>query len=783
VRRFNNQTFLVFCLIVGLLLLGLPTPLKTAFADGDLEGRFIKELRVEGNERIDSAAILDNLNTMPYSKLSKEKVDKDVRAIYAMGYFDDVKVYVDLKDGYVTVIFRVKERPLISSIRFEGNKKIKEDKLKEALSFKERTILDFNKVQEGVEGIIKQYKDEGYYFAKVDYKIIEKERNQVDVVYNVNENRSIKVVKITFDGNKTFKNKEIKGVLATREKSFFSWLTGSGKLSEEAIQLDPMRIASFYMDHGFINATASKPEIKLTEEGVEVHFSINEGHCYNVGSINIEGDLMESKKELLSRLSIKPGEVFSASVLRKDIAKLSDLYADRGYAYVNVDPNTKVNEESKLVNVNFEIDQGNLVYIRRIYIMGNVKTLDKVIRRELKVQEGDTYSRSLIDRSRERVNFLGFFDDVKVATRRIDDIHTDLDVQVKEGQTGSISAGAGYSSYDKMVFQGQITERNFRGRGETVSFMTSLGSRREEFDISFTEPYFLDSNLTLGLDAFITQREWDEYTREDMGGSVRFGLPIGEYSKIGLGYTYEDVKITDIPYFFGRYLVQEGLRPWGDEYQTKVKQPDKSSTSTILVSFSRNTTDHPFDPTRGNVQSVSIEYAGNFLGGTNDFARYVGQSAWFWPTPFKDVIFSLRGQIGFVQSHDDDILPYYERFYAGGIDTLRGFDYRSVSPRDKGGHNIHVGGDKLLVFNAEVIFPLIKRMGIKGLVFADAGNVYSYGKAFDPGNMRKNVGFGIRWRSPLGPLRVEIGIPIDKRYPDDDSFKVNFSMGAPYRAY
>lgn len=745
-----------------------------------LEGEPVYEVQVEGNQRIDASAILEGLATKPGGRLGALKIDQDIRSIYAMGYFDDVKVFTHSTPQGVRVTFQVKERPMISSIQFEGNKKLKEDKLKEGLPVKEHTILDPNKVQEGLEAIRKRYREEGYYFATVTYELKPKEGNTVDVVYKISENRAVKVIKITFEGNKSFNEKDLKSALAIKEKGFFSWLTGSGRMTEEMLETEPLRLSSFYMDHGFINVRVSPPEVKLTDEGVTLHFKIEEGDRFNVGSLDIEGDLIAPKNELMGLLTLKTGQVFSASELRANIAKLSDYYADKGFAYVNVDPGTQVDDQNKLVHIEFTIDKGNLVTIRRIDITGNVKTLDKVIRRELKIEEGDTYSRSLIERSRERVNFLGFFDDVKVATKRVDETKSDLEVQVKEGQTGTISAGAGYSSYDRMVFQGQITERNFRGRGEVLSFATAIGSRREEFDLGFTEPYLFDTNLTLGVNAFITEREWDEYTRRDMGGSVRLGLPVGEYTRIGLGYTYEDVKISDIPYFFGRYLVDSGLRDWGDRYRTKVDQPDKSSTSSLRFTVSRNTTDHPIDPTKGNVQAASIEYAGDFMGGTNDFVRYMGQSSWFWPTFIKDVVFSLRGQIGFIQSNSDDPLPYYERFWAGGIDTLRGFDYRSVSPRDRAGHNQHIGGDKLLVFNAEVIFPLIKRMGIKGVLFGDAGNVYSYGNSFDPGNMRKDVGFGIRWRSPMGPLRVEIGIPIDKRYPDDDSFKVNFSMGAPY---
>ena len=766
-----------------LIVLPLGGALDTLAEQTPLEGEPIQEVRVEGNQRIDAAAILENLETKPKGQLRSSSIDQDIRSIYAMGYFDDVRVYTEATPQGVRVMFQVKERPMILSIRFEGNKKLKEDRLKEALLLKEHTILDPAKVQEGITAIRKRYREEGYFFATVSSRIEPKEGNTADVVYKINENKAVKVVKITFQGNEHFKEKELKSALAIKEKGFFSWITSSGKFTEEMLETEPMRLSSFYMDRGFINVQVSRPEVKLTEEGVTLHFSVREGDRYSVGSLDIEGDLIEPKEKLMPLLTLKTGSVFSASELRANIAKLSDAYADKGYAYVNVDPGTQVDDQNKLVHVRFTIDKGNLVQIRRIDITGNSKTLDKVIRRELKVEEGDTYSRSLIERSRERVNFLGFFDDVKVATKRVDETRSDIDVQVKEGQTGTISAGAGYSSYDKMVFQGQVTERNFRGRGETLSFATAIGSRREEFDIGFTEPYFLDTNLSLGVNLFINEREFDEYGRRDMGGSVRVGMPVGEYTRIGLGYTYQDVKISDIPYFFGRYLADSGIRDWGDQYRTKVDQPDKSSTSSVTFTVSRNTTDHPIDPTRGNVQGVAVEYAGDFMGGTNDFVRYMGQSAWFWPTFIKNVVFSLRGQMGFIQSNSDDPLPYYERFWAGGIETLRGFDYRAVSPRDRAGHNVHIGGDKLLVFNAEVIFPLIKRMGIKGVVFGDAGNVYSYGNSFDPGNMRKDVGFGIRWRSPLGPLRVEIGFPIDKRYSNDDSFKVNFSMGAPYRGF
>jgi len=346
---------------------------------------------------------------------------------------------------------------MILSIRFEGNKKLKEDKLKEALPVKEHTILDPAKVQEGITAIRKRYREEGYFFATVSSRIEPKEGNTADVVYKINENKAVKVVEITFQGNEHFKEKELKSALAIKEKGFFSWITSSGKFTEEMLETEPMRLSSFYMDHGFINVQVSRPEVKLTEEGVTLHFSVREGDRYNVGSLDIEGDLIEPKEKLMSLLTLKTGNVFSASELRANIAKLSDAYADKGYAYVNVDPGTQVDDQNKLVHVRFIIDKGNLVQIRRIDITGNSKTLDKVIRRELKVEEGDTYSRSLIERSRERVNFLGFFDDVKVATKRVDETHSDIDVQVRRGRRGRFPRAQAIRATIKWCSKGRST--------------------------------------------------------------------------------------------------------------------------------------------------------------------------------------------------------------------------------------------------------------------------------------------------------------------------------------
>jgi len=719
----------------------------------------VDEVLVEGNRRVEKNAVLSVLTVKPGESVSAEEIDANVRSIYKLGRFSDVSAHLQQDGDEYRLVFRVFERPLVRRVLFTGNDEFERNKLEALSSIKTPDLYNPRELAESVEAIRQAYKEEGYYAVLIDTKVDIDDDNEAVVTFDIKEGEKVLIRDIRFHGNTVFTDKQLKKAMETKEKWFFSWLTGRGTYRDEVLQNDLEIIADKYYNVGYVQNRVKQPLLSLNDDKtlMDIYIEIEEGDQFKVGKIDIKGDMISPKDELLDILQLKEGDVFSRETLRNDITALSDLYADQGYAYVNVAPITSVEPQERKVDITYDVEQGIQVTIDRINIRGNTKTRDKVIRREIKLVEGDIYHATRMKESRRRINNLGFFDEVNVSTvKGTDESKMDLDVEVKERPTGTFSVGFGYSSVDGFIGQGSVTQENFLGRALKLNLSGSFGGKSSTYQIGLTDPYFLDHNLTVGFDVYKTDREYSDFSKKTNGGDIKLGFPVTDNTRAFFVYRYEEKEIYDVD-----PLATQLIRD----------QEGRSTLSSITASLNRNTTDYRLDPSRGTVSEISIEYAG--LGGTQKFAKYIADHRQFFP--FKwNTVFSLHGQIGYAQKVGGEEIPIDERFFLGGINTLRGFDTREVGPKDPTTGEF-IGGTKEAYFNAEYVFPILKEAGLKGVLFFDTGNSWSEDQDYFS-SMRYSTGAGIRWFSPMGPLRLEWGYNLDPEE-DEDRSKFEFTIG------
>jgi outer membrane protein insertion porin family len=722
----------------------------------------IKNVYVKGNHRIEKESILSKIRSKKGGIFSYDIVREDIKSIYRMGYFKDIQVDVkDTPDGK-EITFIVYEKPIIKEIRIIGNKEFKEDKIKEAIEIKPHSIFNISLVKESINKIRKLYGDEGYYYAQIDYKLDELKNNQVRLIFKIKENKKIFIKGISFVGNKAIKDKELKKFIRTKKRGLLSWLTGTGVLKRDLLDEDVERIKALYYNKGYIQVEVDKPEVNIKKKGIYITYRIKEGHQFRIGRIDFKGDNESILNEMRQVIKIKPNDIFNREAIAKDILTLTEKYSDRGYAFVNITPLSSIDPDKRLVNLTFNIEKGDVVYIDKINITGNTRTRDKVIRRELKIKEGDIYNGSALKRSKEKVNYLGFFSEVNLTTKRKGINKLDVNINVKERQTGAFSIGGGYSSVDQLVATFQISQGNLFGRGQKLNLTAEIGGRRNRYSLGFTEPRLMDTEWLFGFDIYNDEREYTDFTRKATGGNLRFGYPLGEFTRWDLEYRFEDVEVKDVSFFASRYIRE---------------QIGSSTTSSITGNISRDTRNDRFDPSKGSLNSFSLEIAGGPFSGDNDFVTLIAGSRWFFPA-FKSSVLMLNGTFGYAKSYGGDELPIFEKFFPGGLNSVRGYKARSLGPKDPETGD-EIGGNKEIILNIEYIFPLVKEAGLKGLFFFDMGNAFNNGENIDIGDLKKGVGAGIRWLSPMGPLRFEWGYALDKE-PGEKSSDFQFSIGSFY---
>ena len=712
--------------------------------------QLVSDVSIEGQQRIESDAILRVIKTKSGSVFKSSALSADLRAIYAMGYFDDVEVEAHPDGNGKRVVFHVKEKPTIRRVQIKGNSYIEEEDITENLTISTGAILNIYKIRSNIDQIESLYKEKNYHKVHVDYEIKQLSNNQADLTFIIDEGPKLYVTDIVFDGNKAFTDKALRKEMDLSEKGIFYWLTSSGDLDRVTLDQDIARLKAFYSNSGYINVRIGDPKVDIQEKGIRITIKIDEGERYKVGRVDVAGDLIVPKEELLQQLDITVEEYLDRDKVRSDTLKLTDFYSDYGYAYADVSPAIDQDQETLVANITFKIKKGEQVYFEKILINGNTITRDKVIRRELHVHEQGLFSGKALKRSIRNLYRLDYFEDIKVDTiRGSADDKMILKLDVTEKPTGAFSFGAGYSSEEEVFLTGSVSKRNFLGHGQTLNLSGQYGKRTTNFVLSFSEPYIMDTLLKGSVKAYNQNKEYDEYERDSKGGGITFGYTVFDYTNLYWGYNLDQSDINI--YEEDRTVVSDNIKELEGDNLT-------SSTNLSLVYDSR---DRTFNTTEGSKHLVSFEYAG--LGGDIGFNKYVGQTMWYFPL-IKPVIGFANAKIGFVHKNSDSkLLPDYEKFYLGGINSLRGFGYRGVSLTEinEDGVEVDIGAEKMVQFNLEIIFPIVADAGVNGVLFYDTGNVYDGN--IDLTDMRESAGVGIRWNSPFAPIRLEYGWILDRR--------------------
>ncbi|MDA8084724.1 MAG: outer membrane protein assembly factor BamA [Nitrospiraceae bacterium] len=719
----------------------------------------VHKIEIKGLKRIEEGAVRAKISQKVGEPVSEEKTNEDIKTIFKMGYFDDVRVELEPFEGGIELIYIVKEKPTIIRVDFQGNKEFEDSKLKEKISITPGSIADTVLIQDNANKLKAFYEEEGYWLASIVPVTKKVTGEDITLTFQISEGTKVKLRKVVFQGNKHIPTSKIKGVMATKEWWLLSFLSsGSGYFKKEQMDSDIEKIRNLYFNEGYLKVVVGEPKVTLDKDkkGMTVSIDITEGDAYKVSKVEVTGNKVFDNETVRKLITITPGSVFNKSTVEKNIQAISSLYSEKGYAMVSVVPDLIPDEKNKTAVITLVINEGEKYRVGKIEVSGNTRTRDKVIRREFRFDEGDVFDSAKLKRSYERINNLNFFDSLDIVPKPIPDKQiVDLEVKVKERPTGMLSVGGGYSSVDHLIGTVDLTQGNLFGKGQYGKIKAELGGKSSYYEISFRDPWFLDKPLSLSTGIYRTTRNYTEYDKKAFGFYVGLGKDFSEYWKGDISYNFERATIYNIAAGASAIVLdQEGTK----------------ATSSITPTIVRDSRDNYLDPSRGSRNALSVTFAG--LGGSNAFIKTSADSAWYFPV--RDSAIMLRGRIGYAKGIFNKTLPLYERFYVGGIYTLRGIGFGLAGPKDPATGEA-IGGTTQILFNTEYIFPIVTDMKLKGVVFFDAGN--SYEDFHDFGKLRYTSGLGFRWISPMGPIRIEWGYNIKKK-PGESSSKVEFAFGS-----
>ncbi len=813
----SARTTTTAALCLAAALLAATTPARGQVATPDTPSApgsdTITEIRVEGNRRVESAAIVRSLKTKVGSAYDPTQTGADLQALWALGYFADIQLLTQvLPKGGLAYVVRVVERPSIHEIKLEGNEELGKDDFKDDIDIKRYSILDLDAVRRTAKKFQAKYLEKGFFLAEVTFRIdpvntdakvgtgsqpkatnlgpLSTAAEQVDVVFVMNEHAKVMVKSVSLIGAVKVSADELKAQMLTHEGNYLSFITQEGTYREEMFQRDLAVIEAAYYDRGYLNVKVEKPSVSLSPDKrlIFIDIRIEEGDPFRISKIDFAGDLLFPKEELRRPVISREGEYFSRQFIIHDDTALAEMYQDLGYAYANWSPETVVDPATKTVQVIFTVQKGKPQTVETISIVGNNKTRDRVIRRQMRIYEGELFRGTGMRVSKERVTALGFFETVEINFKPgSDDTHVAVTVEVKEKATGSFQVGAGFSSVESFIFTAQVSQNNFLGWGNTASISAQVSGLRQLFTASFYEPYFLDTDFIFTLDLFRTQIDSFDFTRESAGGAIGWGYHLLDDFTAALTYTLEYV--SAIP---GGSGINGGLIPTSGAIPSPANRFKSGRTSSARFSLTYDKRDNRLYPTKGVLLYGSVELAPKFLGGNFNFARFQAYSRTYLPLPLG-MVFKTQFTIGYIAELDpNNPLPISEQYLLGGINSLRGYALNSISPTlligtlargDFVASQFTTGGNKEFIANFELEFPIVPKAGIRGVIFLDAGNVFAVDANFFqdrqyrlPLGLFWATGFGIRWFSPVGPLRFEWGIPLTPR-PQDQGILFEFTIG------
>lgn len=751
-------------------------PVEEAVEPGPLSAnaKVVKSIEVIGNKSIGVAAILSKIKTRVGQEYIENVVSDDLKRLYNTGYFFDVKVdKKDVEGGY-KVIINLVEKPIVEDITFSKLRYFNKRSLETKMKTKKGKFLDNKSLKDDINTIQEMYAKKGLSQAKVEVETFNDETtNKASLHFIVREGYRVKVKTINVVGNIAYSDRKIIRVIKARP----AWLFNSGHLKEDVLEEDMDRIKAFYEQNGYIDAKANYTLDYLNQGRVVINITIEEGKRYYVGDLTIAGNSIASEHEIKAAMTtIKPGNIFSRAKLEEDVNNIQTMYFDMGRIFAKVNESTSLNNENGRVDVKLDVEEGGLAYIDKIKIQGNTNTRDIVIRRELRMYPGDQFDGKKLRRSKERLRNLGYFEDVGFD---IEDTKNpemkNLVVQVKEAKTGSFSFGGGYSTVDQLVGFVEIEQKNFditnwprfTGGGQDLLLRAEAGSTRRNLQLSFTEPWLFDYPIAGGFDAYHLQRDKERdvgyaYDEKRVGGTLRLGKQISEYISAGMSYNLQNIKISNMDSGVSADLAAE---------------EGENVVSTLGFTLNHDYTDSVYNPTKGWVWNNGVDFAGGPLAGDKDFYRVQTKGSYYVPIKIRSTgtVLELRGRAGIVKAYgDSDKVPIFERFFAGGARTIRGYDERKVGPLDSA-TNDPVGGEAMLVGNIEYTIPVVEI--IKLATFLDVGNVWSKASDFGSGNYKAGVGFGLRVKTPIGPVNLDYGYPLnDEPGEEGRSGKFYFSV-------
>ncbi len=722
----------------------------------------IAKIEIKGNRKIESTVIIPQIKNQAGKPFVEADITADIKTIFKMGFFQDVSAEVtEIPEGKV-ITFIVLEKGLISEIRITGNKALDKDAIDNALTIKTRQTLNQEKIKKDLEKIKALYVSKGYYNADIIDRVEKDGEKDFRIIITIKENERLYIRSINFEGNEAYTAKELKNMMSTNEYGLFHFITDSGLLKHDQLKQDVSKLNTYYYNNGFINAQIGEPEITHDKKGIYVKIIIKEGKRYKIGKVDISGDLPEKPRaEILKSLITKEGNNYDREAIVKDLDTIAQFYTSEGYADTDVNPAINTREKEQLADVDFTVNKGGLVYFNRISITGNTNTRDKVIRRQLEIIERDIYSSSKLKTSYSNLNRLRYFEEIDFKTEKgPDKSQMDVNIRVKEKNTGMFMIGAGYSATDKAVVMAQVTQQNFLGRGQILSLKASLGSTTNMYELSFTEPWLFDLPLWFKNDVWKYKRDYDSYTWDSRGIGFTLAYPLWEKISGSIGYRISFDEIQGVNYATAPWYIKGQTGPKTTD--PIVNPPGSSTASSVTLGLGRDTTDDNIFPSKGTRSNIFVQQAGGYLGGESNYTKSGLNLATFYSLPLN-VVLAAKGRIAYIEGHNKDKqfpydVPIFERYVLGGLNTLRGLQYLGI---ERSGTGDALGGNSMLVANLELVFPFITSAGMKGVVFYDTGNTWNGGYRID--DLRQTAGAGIRWYSPIGPLRLEYGYVLDRK--------------------
>jgi outer membrane protein insertion porin family len=742
------------------------------------ETSVVQRITIKGNERIEPGTVISYLPIAVGDTVDAERVDLALKTLFRTDLFADVKI--DLVGG--ELIVTVVENPIINQVVFEGNSGLKEDKLKDEVEVRPRGIFTRAKVQQDVQRIIELYRRSGRIAATVTPKVVELPQKRVDLIFEINEGPKSGVLDLAFLGNEEFSDNDLADVIVTQESHWYKFLSSNANYDPDRIEYDREQLRKFYRNKGYYDfrVISSVAELSPERNGFVITYTLDEGEEYRFGKVTVETELKKLDGTILQQLlPIRSGQIYQDEKIEQATDALTFAAGAAGFAFVDVRPKYVPNRETKTVDVVFQVKEGPRVYVDRIDIIGNTRTLDYVVRREMNVSEGDAYNRVLVDRSKNQMRALGFFKEVEVEEiPSAQPDRTSLRVTVEEQPTGELSFSAGYSSVDQLVVDLGISERNFRGRGQSVRARVSAGSLRQQIDFSFTEPRFLGRDLRAGLDLYSYRYNFSRQTAYDTrstGGGLRLGFPLTQNASMSLRYTLRNDEV----------VVDDSLCA---VYVSLCEQRGSNLTSLVGYGLRIDRRNDPIRPTRGFYGDLSQDLAG--VGGDVNYLRTEAGGGWYYGIN-KDFIVSATATAGYIDGWGGDAIRINDRFYKGG-NTFRGFETAGIGPRDTtGGRSDALGGKLYAIGSLEMTVPtfLPEQYGIKAAVFTDVGTlgmIDDEDRESSPGNinpfvkddlgLRASAGLSVFWRSPMGPIRFDFSQVLAKEeYDKTETFRFSTS--------